>query len=212
MTAEPTRDSPGMAIADRLWEQKAASGVAMTKAQVANVIDAMLKELGYSKKRTRVGGRDLLFDALCVACGINPQEVTRMAATGIGTALADIAAVTPDLTPEEFGMRAAKYRREHPDWELTPTALCTHWGELGKGDAGQTVASMHASEPQGWQDVARRMFTEAEWDSLSIDVLLRTGWGAMSLTHRKAIQNRLTKSNYERQNISRDPSGDDSNA
>ena len=196
MTLEPeppAKQTPGQAIAARLWEEKARNGKPMTEAQVGNVIDGMLKELGMSKKRARVGGRDLFFDALCVACGINPQEVTRMAATGIGTALADIAAVTPNLTPEEFGIRAAKYRREHPDWELTPTALCTHWGELGTGDAGQTVASMHAAEPQGWQDVATRMFQEAEWSEGSIAVILQNGWSGMSLGHRKAIQHRISR-------------------
>jgi len=189
----PAKQTPGQAIAARLWAEKARAGKPMTEAQVGNVIDGMLKELGMSKKRARVGGRDLLFDALCVACGTNPQEVTRMAATGIGTALADIAAVTPNLTPEEFGIRAAKYRREHPDWELTPTALCTHWGELGTGDAGQTVASMHAAEPQGWQDVATQMFLETEWDPNSIKVLLQNGWSGMSLGHRKAIQGRIAR-------------------
>jgi len=199
---EPNKQTPGQAIAGRLWQEKARAGKPMTEAQVGNVIDGMLKELGMSKKRARVGGRDLLFDALCVSCGINPQEVTRMAATGIGTALADIAAVTPNLTPEEFGIRASKYRREHPDWELTPTALCTHWGELGTGDAGQAVASMHAAEPNGWQEVAMRMFQEAEWDAGSIAVILQNGWGGMSLGHRKAIQNRIARSAVVTRNIS----------
>ena len=123
-------------------------------------------------------------------------------------ALADIAAVTPDLTPEEFGIRASKYRRDHPDWELTPTALCTHWGELGKGDVGQTVASMHAAEPEGWKSIAIGMLSEAEWSDPSIRVLLDGGWSRMSLGHRKAIQQRLTakktNSTYANENNPRD--------
>lgn len=190
---QSSHQTNGQKIAARLWDAKASAGKPMTQEQVANVIDGMIKEIGLTKARKRVNGRDQLFDGLCVACGIDPTEVTRPHAATIGTALADIAAVAPDLTPEEFGLRANKYKRLHADWELTPSALATHWGELGSGDIGQTLASRCAAEPANWQDFARQMFVDAEWSEGSIALVLEKGWSHLSLDHRKAIQNRISK-------------------
>lgn len=186
-----SESTPGSKIAHRLWEAKAAAGKPMEESQVAAIIDGMIKELGLKKPNKRVNGRDLLFDGLCVACGVNPSETTRPACATIGTALADIAAVTIDLTPEEFGMRAARYRKNHPDWELTPSALATHWGELGEGDLGRTLASQQANEPVGWQNALKAMLEAAEWDAGSISVMTSAGWTGLSLTHRKSIHRRL---------------------
>lgn len=181
----------GQKIASRLWMAKAAAGKPMDESQVAGIIDGMIKELGLRKARPRVNGRDTLFDGLCIACGINPNEVTRPAGATIGTALADIAAVTPDLTPEAMSQRAARYKNLHPDWELTPSALATHWGELGSGDVGQTIASKHKVAPEGWECVFRAMLGGSEWSESSIDYILSKGWENLSLSHRMAIQKQM---------------------
>jgi hypothetical protein len=193
MTLEYEPLTPGQKIMARLVEAKTAHGQKMTQDQGAAIIDGMIKELGLRKTRTRVNGRDQLFDGLCVACGIDPSEVTRPHGATIGTALADIAAVSPDLTPEEFGLRANKYKRLHPDWELTPSALATHWGELGTGDIGQTMASKCSAEPEGWQLALTASLLAAEWTQESIGVMLAGGWKGLSITHRINLARKLVK-------------------
>jgi len=75
--------------------------------------------------------RDPLFDALARSCGSNPLEMPSPQARACAVALAAIRKVCPTLTPEEIASRAATYQRIHKDWNLTPSALCSHWGECG---------------------------------------------------------------------------------
>lgn len=44
-------------------------------------------------------------------------------------ALADIRSVSPLVKAEEFKTRAQIYRKKHPDWPLTPSALAKWWGD-----------------------------------------------------------------------------------
>lgn len=78
--------------------------------------------------------RNPLFDALATACGLKPDEITKSGASVIGKALAEIREVCPgpDLKPEEIHARAHEYKRQHPQWELTPSALAKYWAGLGK--------------------------------------------------------------------------------
>jgi hypothetical protein len=83
------------------------------------------------KKPAKLRQRNPLHDALASINGANPLEVPRTAARTIGVALAEIKAVTPDLTPEEIHRRAARYKKLHPTWTLTPKALANNWAECG---------------------------------------------------------------------------------
>lgn len=75
--------------------------------------------------------RNVAFDALVSATGGNPEQVTPAEGGRVAKALADIRSVCPSLSPEdladEIHRRAGIYRRSHPDWSLTPTALASHW-------------------------------------------------------------------------------------
>ena len=79
--------------------------------------------------------RNPLFDAIATACGLKPDEITKSGASAIGKALAEIREVCPGpggLEAEEIHARAREYKRQHPQWELTPSALAKYWAGLSK--------------------------------------------------------------------------------
>jgi len=187
--------SIGYEVLDALRAARAnACGEKLNDDQIAMVIEGTLREHGFTKARKRVAGRDALFDALAASCGYNPLEVTRMAGASIGVALADIASVTPNLSPEEFAARAARYKKLHPDWELTPTALATHWPELGVGDMGPTNASLFTKAPEGWKECLEGMARQRGWEQSAIDVMTSRGWAGLSLEYRQKIISQLNQS------------------
>lgn len=87
------------------------------------------------KKPVVARKRDPLFDALALSCGLKLDEITRSAGAVVATALKEIRAVSYSVTPTEIASRASNYRRLHPQWELTPSAVAKHWASLGKSTA-----------------------------------------------------------------------------
>jgi len=73
--------------------------------------------------------RNLILDALVAIDGSDPMQVTASAFRAAATALAEIRAVCPALTPDEIRRRAAHYRAHHRDLTLTPHALAKHWAK-----------------------------------------------------------------------------------
>jgi hypothetical protein len=77
--------------------------------------------------------RDVVFDALCTACGWNPLEVTGASARTVGVAAASIrkawSGETADL-PAEIDRRRNAYVRIYSHAALTPHALAKHWAGL----------------------------------------------------------------------------------
>lgn len=73
--------------------------------------------------------RNELLDAFMLACNLDPQKQTNAAVRAAAVALADIRSVSPLVKPDEFKRRALIYRRKHPDWPLTPSALAKWWGD-----------------------------------------------------------------------------------
>jgi hypothetical protein len=72
--------------------------------------------------------RDELFDALVAAWGVDPAELTDSARGALNRALKELRAV--EATPAEVTVRVERYRRRHPKWEFTPTALAKFWASL----------------------------------------------------------------------------------
>lgn len=127
--------------------------------------------------------RDELFDALAVATGQNLEELSRSMARVVAVALADIRAVTPDLTVNEIKRRAEAYKNKHRDWPLTATSLAKYWGEFG-GARTRTANKLdpYATPPANWLELAKRAFPEGDfsdrpWGEIStvvrIDILKR---------------------------------------
>lgn len=80
--------------------------------------------------------RNLPLDAIVEACGGDLAATTRSAWAQAAKALSDIKEVAPEVTPEEIKAKAGAYRKAHPEWELTPTALAKHWGSLTERKQG----------------------------------------------------------------------------
>lgn len=147
----------------RLQAVRKAQGGNITPEQSGTLLsEYFLEELALMKKNN--GGkmprtRDVFFDALCEVDGCDPLQLPRAKAKQVAVALRDIREVTPNLTVEDIRARAAEYKRKHPTWSLTVTALAKHWGNLGGG--GQTRAAKRDiyQEPPGWQEVAKKIYS-----------------------------------------------------
>lgn len=144
-----------------------------------------------SEKTARMTARAQaeLFNAMCLACGINPVETTSAMKRTVAVAIADIRTVTPNLTPDEIASRARTYKNKHRDWPLTPMALTKHWGECGMGDLHKTYTAQQSVEPAGWQDVVPDMMEGAE--AASISYVISRGWPSLSSSLQSAIRKRL---------------------
>ncbi|HEY1792274.1 MAG TPA: hypothetical protein VGG34_05105 [Opitutaceae bacterium] len=73
-----------------------------------------------------------MFDALAIAGGSAPMQMTQTAARACAVALAEIRRVTPELDAAEITRRAQAYRQAHPTWTLTPNALSKYWGNFAQ--------------------------------------------------------------------------------
>jgi hypothetical protein len=71
---------------------------------------------------------NLIFDALVVACGLDPKRLTKTAAGGIGKAAAEIKAAGG--TPENIPSAVACYKMKFAGCALTPAAIAKHWPVL----------------------------------------------------------------------------------
>lgn len=114
--------------------------------------------------------RDALFDGLALACGYNPNEITKDSKRSIAVALADILTVSPNATPAEFQVRAENFKRKHKDWSLTAPTLAKYWGELGPAN-GRTVAAKGDVyiEPPDWRAERVRLglkFSPETWENI----------------------------------------------
>lgn len=152
---------------------------------VANLIDSeharsQGKLDGFALENTsliRQGGkkqREELFDALCGACGIQRDGMTRPMARSISVALTAIMAVMPKLTAGEIIIRAREYRRKHPTWELTPNSLAKYWSTCATRESARGLLD----EPAGWRSkhhlifppdqsgATGEMFSRAPWEKI----------------------------------------------
>ena len=102
--------------------------------------------------------RKPVLDSLATVGGGKPEEVTQWGPAI--KAMADISAVTPNLTAEEVRKRAANYRTHFDGAALTPTALAKHWSVCAepkidsKGKVGLDQIARERAEAGGkfhWQ-------------------------------------------------------------
>ncbi len=86
--------------------------------------------------------RNPVLDALVESCGWEIATTTRPAWAQAATALRDIKEASPDVTADDIKAKAAAYRKAHPDWDLTPTALSKHWGGLSERKQGSFLEGL----------------------------------------------------------------------
>ncbi len=95
--------------------------------------------------------RDLIFEALCEATGVEAKSLTKPGRGALNAALRDIRAASPDVTPQEVKRRAERYARKFSGAALTAPALAKHWASLGAAPVDdwtkQAVANLNRAEP-----------------------------------------------------------------
>lgn len=124
-------------------------------------------------------------NALATVGGAVVAEITRTQWGGIQKCLREIKEVCPTVDAAEIQRRAGIYRRMHPDWELTPYALTTHWGAcgtVGQAPAGSPVKPVFVSpEPPGWRGIIDREFPTSTFANIT------TPWDRLTVSDRDAI-------------------------
>ena len=95
--------------------------------------------------------RDLIFEALCEATGVEAKSLTKSGRGSLNGALRDNRAASPDVTPQEVKRRAERYARKFSGAALTAPALAKHWASLGAAPVDdwtkQAVANLNRAEP-----------------------------------------------------------------
>ena len=159
------------------------------KQAVQSVYDQYQADTTQAATRIDKRSQTELFNALCMACGINPLECPSGMKKTISVALADIRSVTPNLTPDEIARRARAYKSKHRDWPLTAMSLAKWWGEFGQ-DPAKTFAARSSMEPDGWKEVVPDLMPDADPASISY-IVNQMGWSRMSSDMQTAIKKRL---------------------
>lgn len=175
-TAEtaPTVASFAQEVADAIFYARDAAQTAgrkFTKGDVIRIIadmDAKRTDKTTPKKRRAPGTpkppsapkptlRNVLFDALAVACGYH-GKVNRVAARTIGAALAAILEVEPTVTADQLTRATLATKRKFPD--SGPMAVAAHWHEFGGKARTAIAAPAPVSEPAGWREWVRANVTD----------------------------------------------------
>lgn len=122
-----------------------------------------------AKKKKGGRERDAVFDALLRVCGMPMEGLTGSEGGRVAKARKEIRDAMPqdrptlemdDFMVAEIERRAAAYRREWPNAELTPTALAANWSRFAGGqkkEGGAARVSQAIQEPSGdWRTLARQ--------------------------------------------------------
>lgn len=150
---------------------------------------ALAIEFPKAKASHRVNGRDLLFDAICTACELDVNGLTREAAKQVATAKRDILEATPDVTPEDIAQRGEAWRRKYPTIRgCSPMALAKHWPALGTNGGALTRGARKDNyvEPVGWKtsEAAKKaLFVSDETWAL----IVARGWFDLAVDIRSVI-------------------------
>jgi hypothetical protein len=122
-------------------------------------------------------------NALATVGGGVAAEVPKTRWSAVQKCLREIREVCPDVTAEEIQSRARNYRRNHPDWTLTPEALTKHWATCGMGQApaGSPVKAFISPEPANWRGIVDREFPQSTYAGIT------TPWAKLSVSDRDCI-------------------------
>jgi hypothetical protein len=187
---EEIAQTAALRLWDRLSQTRANNGGTIHKTEWLVIVAGQFKaELSACRPKGRVkGARNALFDALAAGCGIRCQELTRGGSRAIAVALADILAVSPDLTEGEIASRIAKYRGKHPTWPLTAPAIAKNWASLGDGDPTRTAKLDIYQEPAEWRSACLRL-----WGDDVGERIHAKGWRLICVQYGPAILRDLQK-------------------
>jgi len=92
----------------------------------------------------RARPRDELFEALAEVSNANIAQLTRSARGQLNDATKQLREI--GATPDDVRGRAAAYRRVHPTWDFTVSALVKHWPNLNGTAPPDRIAGGRAVE------------------------------------------------------------------
>jgi hypothetical protein len=107
--------------------------------------------------------RDILFDALAIAEGSDPKQLTASAAKKIAVALAEIKKVAPNLVPSDIQARARAYKRLYSGAALTAHALAAHWAKCG--GSAEPAKAPPVREPAGWKTFLNHEYPDSRFSA-----------------------------------------------
>jgi DNA-binding transcriptional regulator YhcF (GntR family) len=93
--------------------------------------------------------RDEVWDAVMLACGVNPSTINSQERGRHNRAVK--ALKESGATAEQIQSRASAYRVKFPNVALTPIALASHWSELDSTVA--VVETQPPAAPKGWNAI-----------------------------------------------------------
>ena len=116
---------------------------------------------------TKPRKRDLLFDAMAEACGHDLMQLTKSSAAMIAKATSEIRPICK--TPDEVWEKAAIYKKLHPDWVLTPSALAKYWSSLTRDQVDNQVSPKYQMHKDFEDEILARLARENP--TVSVDTL-----------------------------------------
>lgn len=132
----------------------------------------------------KVGGRDLIFDAIVRACGGDLDQLTPSYSAQVAKAKKEICSASPEVTPDEILRRAARYRSVFPKIGApSPLALAKHWPEFPLPPKRPDVND----EPQLWQATLLRLCESKKWDMVTAKLMSQMRWVDVPITVRQEI-------------------------
>jgi len=112
---------------------------------------ALTKEL---PKQARVNGRNVLFDALAAACGMQ-EPFTKSASGQVGKAISEIAKAFPTVDAAEMTRVATAVRKKYEN--AGPIAVSAHFHEFVRKTRPKPVATA----PTGWLAKLNELFADS---------------------------------------------------
>lgn len=128
-------------------------------------------------------------NALATVGGGVAAEVPKTRWSAVQKCLREIREVCPDVTHEEIQARARNYRRNHPDWTLTPEALTKHWATCGNSQAPAVPICL--PEPPGWRELVAKSFPECPY--APGQPKQDAPWAKVELPHQRRIVDAIAK-------------------
>jgi len=127
--------------------------------------------------------RNELLDTLAKIDGADPLKVPPMGWSKYAKVLKNVKTVVPEITPEILLRAAKKYRQIHPTWELTATALASHWGECYTDEKPEPQKTL--PEPVGWKEFVDKNMPDCPYAGIAVT------WGQVDPEHQQWIINAM---------------------
>lgn len=144
-----------------VWERKGA-GVLPERAQMSFAKELDSVELDNPLAASAPRERDKLFDAVCIACHIDPDQITKPGRGSLNAALKAMREV--GATPSDVFLRGPAYERKFPNAPLTPSALAKHWGSLAPPPVASNVRELYPGQTEPVEFVGRQEVSPEEKD------------------------------------------------